>query len=302
MSTRKRSDDDFAREIDAHLELETERLIEDGLSPDEARAAARRRFGNVTAVRERRYEAGRVLWLDHLVQDLRCGWRNLRRYPIASTVAILSLAAGIGATTVTLTIRDVVFRKPPAGYAHPEQLSTVQVGSPRNPIRGPIGNAVPAPLYQKWSDDLGSAIAAAASRGEQAVRVGDRTEMFRERAVSSELFQVLGVAPIAGVGFPTTPAAPQLARLAAALRRPDRRHRPGLLDRRPTPHRHRRDAARLLVFRDGFAHLDGPRRAAADAGRDGQRHDAAAARHDAGDARGATPAWPRRIRRATSRR
>jgi len=110
MSTRKQSDDDFAREIDAHIDLETDRLVEEGLTPDEARTAARRRFGNVTAVRERHYEAGRLLWLDHLAQDLRCAARNLRRYPIASVVAILSLAAGIGATTVTLTIRDVVFR------------------------------------------------------------------------------------------------------------------------------------------------------------------------------------------------
>jgi predicted permease len=149
-----------------------------------------------------------LLWLDHLVEDLRCAWRNLRRYPLAAAVAILSLAAGIGATTVTLTIRDVVFRRPPAAYTHPEQLSNVQVGSPRNPIRGPIGNAVPAPLYLRWRDDLGSAIAAAASRGEQAVRAGDRTEAFRERAVSPELFPVLGVAPVVGVGFSTAAAAP----------------------------------------------------------------------------------------------
>src|SRR6185295_17175955 len=50
---RRRSDDDFAREIQAHLELEAERLAADGLPADEARAAARRRFGNVTRACER---------------------------------------------------------------------------------------------------------------------------------------------------------------------------------------------------------------------------------------------------------
>jgi len=208
MSTRKRPDDDFAQEILAHIELETERLIDEGMPPDEARVAARRRFGNVTSARERYYESGRVLWLDHLVQDVRCAARSMRRYPIASLVAVLSLAFGIGATTVTLTIRNVVFRKPPAAYAQPEQLSVVQVGSPRNPIRGPAGNAVPAPLYLKWREDLGSAIAAAASRGDQTVRTADRTETVRERAVSPELFSVLGVVPSAGVGFSTSAAAP----------------------------------------------------------------------------------------------
>src|SRR4029079_15886425 len=99
MSTRKRSGDDFDREIQAHLELETERLIREGLSPDAARARARRAFGNVTRARERFYESAHRLWIDRLRQDIRCGLRGLRRSPLAATVAIVSLAGGIGATT-----------------------------------------------------------------------------------------------------------------------------------------------------------------------------------------------------------
>ncbi|MGH9370370.1 MAG: permease prefix domain 1-containing protein, partial [Vicinamibacterales bacterium] len=86
MSTRHRTDDDFAREIQAHIEIEAERLREDGMSPEDARFAARRRFGNVTAARERFHERRRLLWLDHLLQDLRCGARNIRRYPVAGLV------------------------------------------------------------------------------------------------------------------------------------------------------------------------------------------------------------------------
>jgi len=44
---------------------------------------------------------------DNLIHDVRCAARNMRRYPVASLVAILSLGAGIGATTVTLTVRDL---------------------------------------------------------------------------------------------------------------------------------------------------------------------------------------------------
>ncbi|HMC75747.1 MAG TPA: permease prefix domain 1-containing protein, partial [Vicinamibacterales bacterium] len=126
MSTQKRRDDDFSREIDEHLALETARLIEDGLPPDEARAAARRAFGNVTRARERFYERSRLLWLDRLRQDLRCAARNVRRYPVAALVAVISLGGGIGATTVTLMIRDVLFRKAPPLYVDPAAISRVQ--------------------------------------------------------------------------------------------------------------------------------------------------------------------------------
>ena len=205
MSTRQRSDDDFDREIRAHIEIETERLIEEGISPAAARVAARRRFGNVTSARERFYEARRLLWLDHLIQDLRCAARNMRRYPVASLVAVLSLAAGIGATTVTLTIRDVIFRKPPPSYQHPEQLSKIQVGSPASPIM-PAGNPVPVALYERWRETMGLSMAAFTSLGVREIRTGDRTANVSLRAVTPELFSILGVAPSTGASFSASPA------------------------------------------------------------------------------------------------
>src|SRR4249920_1009873 len=53
MSTQKRRTEDFAREIRAHVDIETARLIEEGMAPDQARAAAHRAFGNVTRAQER---------------------------------------------------------------------------------------------------------------------------------------------------------------------------------------------------------------------------------------------------------
>lgn len=70
MFRRKRKPSDFGAEIEAHLQLETERLREEGLSETEARAAARRGFGNVSQAEERFYESGRWLFWDHLRQDL----------------------------------------------------------------------------------------------------------------------------------------------------------------------------------------------------------------------------------------
>jgi putative ABC transport system permease protein len=205
MSTRKRSDEDFDREIHTHLEIETERLIEEGLSADAARTRARRAFGNITRARERFYEAGRLLWLDHLWQDVRCAIRNAGRYPVAATVAITSLAAGIGATTVTLTIRDVIFHKPPPLYKQPDDLSRIQVGRPDRPIMR-LGSPVPAGLYAIWSDALGPTIAAStAPRGLREIRAGDRTGTVPHRATTSDFFSVLGISAELGITLDQVP-------------------------------------------------------------------------------------------------
>jgi predicted permease len=198
MSTRKRSGDDFDRELASHLELEAEELIADGVPPDAARTAARRSFGNVTSVRERFYEARRLLWLGHLVQDVRCAARNMRRAPVASLVAIASLAAGIGGTTVTLTVRDAVFHKPPPLYDNPAQLSHVQVGRPDRPMMR-LGGPVPASLFTTWHASFGSSIAATTAQpGVRDLRTADRTETAPSRAVTAEFFSLIGVRALVG--------------------------------------------------------------------------------------------------------
>src|SRR5436190_5654939 len=111
MSTR-RSDDDFSREVQAHLELEVARLVEDGMSAADARAAALRAFGNVGTVRERFYEANGWMWLEHLAQDLRYGWRGLRKSPAFVVSTVLTLAVGLGLLTVVFTIFNAYVLRP----------------------------------------------------------------------------------------------------------------------------------------------------------------------------------------------
>ena len=204
MSTRKRSDADFEREIHAHIDLETDRLVADGLTPDSARDVARRSFGNVTLARERFHERGRLLWFDRLVQDTRCAVRNMRRAPVASIVAIASLAAGIGATTVTLTVGDVVFYKPPPLYQSPEQLSKIQIGRPARQIM-PAGSHVPAGLYAAWSERFATSIGASQAMGTRDVRAGGRLEIAPVRAVTPGFFNLVGVRAELGHLGPASP-------------------------------------------------------------------------------------------------
>jgi putative ABC transport system permease protein len=124
-------------------------------------------------------------WADGLLHDVRCAFRSMRRFPIATTVAIASLAAGIGATAATLTIRNAVFRNPPPLYRDPEQLTRLALG----------GGRTPAALYERWREVLGANVAAAATTDALSdIRMDDdRTVTLEVRGVTGGLFSVLGV-------------------------------------------------------------------------------------------------------------
>lgn len=109
---RPRLDDEFAEEINTHMEWRRQALVDDGMDPREAAREARRMFGNVTLIREE----ARGMWgfrtLDTVVQDLRYGTRMLRRSPLVTLVAIVSLAIGIGSTAAVFSLFDaLLFRK-----------------------------------------------------------------------------------------------------------------------------------------------------------------------------------------------
>src|SRR5271170_2573514 len=87
MFQRKRSLDDFAEEIKAHLELEADELERKGVTEEEARRRAKIEFGNAQAARERFYLSGRVEWLDNLVRDMRFAFRQLQKNPGFSLTA-----------------------------------------------------------------------------------------------------------------------------------------------------------------------------------------------------------------------
>src|SRR5208282_3236662 len=108
MLKRKRSAEDFAEEIKAHLALEADDLQHEGLSKDEAQWKARQQFGNVRAAQERFYMRGRWVGLNKLGRDLRFGLRSLRQSPGFAVTAILTLALGVGANTAVFSVMNAV--------------------------------------------------------------------------------------------------------------------------------------------------------------------------------------------------
>ena len=199
----KRNDEDFAREVQSHLELEADRLAAEGLSPEAARLQARRRFGNAGHAREAFYYSRRSLFFDHLKQDLRTALRGIRRYPIACTIAVLSLGGGIGATTITLLMRNALFMVPPPLYQDPASLYDVRSPTPDNQRR-----LVPAGLFRAWLDDDGirDAVAAATAGRPGDVRAGDLIDVAAVRAATPNLFATLGVRPALGTSLEQWPA------------------------------------------------------------------------------------------------
>ena len=198
MLFRKRSPADFSAEIEAHIELEAERIAEqEGLSAEEARTKARRAFGNVGQAQERFYESGRWLFLDHLAQDLRFALRGLRRSPGFTAVAVLTIALGVGATTAIFSVVDATLLQP-LPYPHPEQLVSVEDDLRGSGARN-VGMSQP-----EWLDLQRSGIFAHISPAwfdENNLTGGPAPVRVSLMSVAPSYFAVLGVPPQLGSTF-----------------------------------------------------------------------------------------------------
>src|ERR1700682_2726968 len=101
-------DEERSRELDTYLQIETDENIARGMPPDQARSAARKKLGNPTLVREEIYRMNSIGYLETFWQDVRYGARMLRRNLGFTSIAIASLALGIGANSTIFQLLDAV--------------------------------------------------------------------------------------------------------------------------------------------------------------------------------------------------
>ena len=188
---------DVADELEFHIEMLAERLIQQGVAPDRARARAREEFGDferaralcegIGADQARRHEWGELL--DSLAKDVRFAFRSLRHAPGFTATIVFTLALGIGASTAIFSIvRGVLLR--PLPFVEPDRLVRVWEVSPR----GDDHNVVSIGNYVSWRERARSfsAIGAhSAPFGVTLVEAGEPTRITTADMMPS-VMQVLG--------------------------------------------------------------------------------------------------------------
>jgi len=196
MRRRKRMLEELDADIRDHIERETQDNIDRGMSPQDARSAAHRKFGNVTLVKEETREVWSFTWLEHLLADIRFGLRMLRKSPGFTAVAMLTLALGIGANTAVFSLVYAVLLQP-LPYKNPASLVVLNETTPK------VGTvSVSYQNFLDWRAQSHSFSQMAAVHQIDFNLAGiSQPENISGDAVSPEYLSMMGVRPFLGRDF-----------------------------------------------------------------------------------------------------
>jgi len=195
---REKAERELIDEIRTHLEMEEVEQREAGLTPGEARDAARRAFGNVTLAKEASRDAWIFRKLEELGQDVRYALRQMRRNPGFTAVAALTLALGIGGTVVVFSLLDAVLLRP-LPYEQPHRLFRVF------PLEGKTKRAMEVSSYPDFRDwqRQSHTFESMAAYEELSFNLTGTVEPERldASAITPAFFATLGVHPMLGREF-----------------------------------------------------------------------------------------------------
>jgi putative ABC transport system permease protein len=166
------------------------------MSPEEARYAAVRKFGNVMRVREETREVWNTPWLEQLLQDVRYGFRMLRKNPGFTAVALITLALGVGANAAIFSFVNAVLLKP-LPYPNPEKIVSVSEKLP-----GGASNFISTLNFLDWERQNHCFQFLSAIAWDKVTLTGSGSpEELKVHRVSASYFQVFGVGAALGRTF-----------------------------------------------------------------------------------------------------
>lgn len=199
-------DDEVAREIETHLELEAEEQVASGMSTRDAHHAARTAFGSVTQTREDVRAVWTRVWLEQFTQDVRYALRTFVKNPAFTAVAVATLAIGIGANTAMFSVLHAVMLRP-LGYPQPERLMLMTTR-----VEGFDRFWASAPEYFELTELSQSFSTIGAFRtGEANVSALDQPRRVKTADVNVELLEALSVRPARGRWFERQEVRPNAA-------------------------------------------------------------------------------------------
>jgi putative ABC transport system permease protein len=202
---RNKADQELNDELQLHLQYQIDEYIARGMTPENARAAALRSLGGMEQIKEECREMRNINFIENLLQDLRYGFRMLRRNPGFSFLAILCLTLGIGANAAVFSwIEGVLFRPFPA-VAHQERMVSFWGTKPGRYEKGEGNLGYDDVSWLDFLDfqrncKLMDWFIADHITG-STLNFGDRAEKAAGSVVSSNYFDSLGIHPILGRGF-----------------------------------------------------------------------------------------------------
>src|SRR5688572_22673000 len=103
-----RAERDLNDELQFHIERETRKLVDEGMSPEDARMKAQARFGSVTVTADECRDERGTAFIDNTVGDLQYALRTFRRAPLAALTIVVTVAIGLGVVAVLFTVLNVL--------------------------------------------------------------------------------------------------------------------------------------------------------------------------------------------------
>lgn len=185
--------DDLHRDFEEHIEAEARDNMERGMTPEAARAEARRKFGNLARATENTYAVWRWMWLERAAQDFRFALRGLRKNPGFAAVAVLTLAFGIGMNSAVFSVVNAVLVRP-LPYPHPDRVVWLAQRIPRMHFE-----AVAQPDFVDWQREAQSFDKMFAyGYQDSPVMVNGKSELAGAVTVSEDYWAVSGARPFLG--------------------------------------------------------------------------------------------------------